>query len=235
MTFYTVRRTIGELLITAGVVLLLFAAWQLWWTDVESNAAAQESIEQFYGDLGNLDDPKLPPEKTDPNGMPINIGKDGVFAVMRVPRFGKEWVRPIVEDTEWFSLTRGIGHYDGAVGPGKIGNFALAGHRTTYGRPFHDIDTMVEGDKIIVETKSTYFVYEVTSHEIVSPQAMQVIAPVPGQPNAKPTTAMITLTSCHPKFSAAQRYVVHGKLIATAKRSEGLPGEYWAVPDGAPK
>ena len=226
---YLVRRTIGEVLITVGVVLLLFASWQLWWTDVESNAAARTSIDAFYG---NLDDPKNP-EKLDAKGMPITIGEDGVFGIIRIPRFGKDWVRPLVENTDWYPLTRGVGHYKGTVGPGTVGNFALAGHRTTYGRPFHNIDLMVPGDKIIVETKSTYFVYEMTASEIVAPWNMSVIAPVPDKPGVKPTEAMITLTSCHPKFSAAQRFIVHGKLLMKAKRADGLPGEIWAVPDGA--
>ncbi|MBK9476369.1 MAG: class E sortase [Tetrasphaera sp.] len=230
MTVYAVRRTAGELLITAGCFLLLFASWQLWWTDVESNAKASESVENF---LGLIEDPKTPPPPLDPNGIPVTIGKDGVFAVMYVPRFGKEWRRPIVQGTKWYPLTRGIGHYEKTVGPGKVGNFSLAGHRTTYGRPFHNIDRLQDGDRLIIETATTYFVYEVTSHDIVAPTAVEVVAPVPDQPGRTPTTPMITLTSCHPKFSAAQRYVVHGTLVTTAPRKGGLDGAYWAVPEGA--
>ena len=216
---YLVRRTIGEVLITVGVVLLLFASWQLWWTDVESNAAARTSIDAFYG---NLDDPKNP-EKLDAKGMPITIGEDGVFGIIRIPRFGKDWVRPLVENTDWYPLTRGVGHYKGTVGPGTVGNFALAGHRTTFGRPLHDIDRLADGDLVVVETAATVHVYEVASREIVFPTDVEVIAPVPSDAGAAPTAAVLTLTSCHPKFSATQRFVVHATLVESVPRAEWDP------------
>lgn len=230
MSFYTVRRTFGELLITLGCLLLLFASWQLWWTDVESNAKADTSVENFYN---AVNEPRPQPQKTDARGMPEALDQDGVFAVIRIPRFGSEWVKPVVQDTGWLSLTRGLGHYEETVGPGKVGNFSLAGHRTTYGRPLHDIEQVQDGDIIIVETKDVLYAYAVSSHEIVLPTDVGVIAAVPGDPSANATKKMITLTTCHPKFSAAQRYIVHGTLVAEATRKKGLPEKYFTVP--APK
>lgn len=229
MSFYVVRRTIGELFITLGCFLLLFTAWQLWWTDIESNAKAETSVTDFYK---SVNETGSSPQPTAADGMPAALGQDGVFAVIRIPRFGKDWVRPVVEDTQWLSLTRGLGHYDGTAGPGQVGNFSLAGHRTTYGRPLHDVEEVLDGDTIIVETKDTLYAYQVTTHEVVLPTTVNVIAPVPGEPGVKPTKKLITLTTCHPKFSAAQRYIVHGELVAQASRAQGLPEKYLAVPAG---
>ena len=141
--------------------------------------------------------------------------------------------RPVLQGTDHDTLTKGMGHYVGTAFPGQIGNFALAGHRTTYGRPLHNIDLLQKGDIIVVETKASYVVYAVDRHVIVTPDHVDVIAPVPQQPGAKPVEAWMTMTACHPKFSATQRYVVFAKLVKTIPRAEGLPASFMAVPAGA--
>ena len=138
-----------------------------------------------------------------------------------------------MEGTSKNVLAEGVGHYIGTALPGEVGNFATAGHRETYGHSYNDIDTLRTGDLIVIETKTAYHVYAVASHEIVLPSAVQVIAPVPGQPNARPVQAMMTLTSCYPRYSAAERYVVHATLSASYTRAEGLPASALASPKGA--
>ena len=109
--------------------------------------------------------------------------------------------------------------------PGAVGNFAVAGHRTTYGRPFHDIDRLRAGDTIVVETKTAYSVYAVKRHDIVAPTDVEVIAPVPAASRARSRPARwLTMTACHPKYSAAQRYVVFAELV------EDLPARPRACP-----
>ena len=130
-------------------------------------------------------------------------------------------------------LKKGVGHYQGTAMPGEVGNFAVSGHRTTYGRPFHDIDRLRQGDVIVVETKTNYVVYAVDRHVLVRPWQVEVIAPVPQHPGATPTTAVMTMTSCHPKYSATQRYVTFSHLVKVLPRSEGLPASFMAVPAGA--
>jgi sortase A len=130
-------------------------------------------------------------------------------------------------------LALGVGHYVGTAGPGKVGNFAVAGHRTTYGRPFHDIDRLQDGDRVVVETAGTVYVYEVTSREIVRPWEVDVIDPVPDQPGGTPTEAVITLTSCHPKYSATERFVVHGRLVAEVPRADWDPSTWLTTPKAA--
>jgi len=108
----------------------------------------------------------------------------------------------------------------------------VAGHRTTYGRPFSDIDLLQKGDVVVVETKASYVVYAVQRHVIVTPDRVEVIAPVPQEPGAKANQAWMTMTACHPRFSASQRYVVFAKLVKRIPRASGLPESYLAAPAG---
>ena len=130
-------------------------------------------------------------------------------------------------------LALGVGHYVGTAGPGQVGNFAVAGHRTTYGRPFHDVDRLRDGDRVVVETAATVYVYEVTSRDIVRPRDVEVIAPVPGEPGEAPVEAVLTMTSCHPKYAATQRFVVHGRLAETIPRAAWDPGAWLTTPSEA--
>ncbi len=227
-----VRRVIGwagEVLLTLGVLLLLFVAWQLWWTDVVANRDQAGIVTTLEDDFAR----ERTPVPVGADGIPEAIGKDGAFAIIRIPRFGEEYARPVIEGTERPVLALGVGHYAGTAGPGQVGNFAVAGHRTTYGRPFHDVDRLRDGDRVVVETAATVYVYEVTSRDIVSPRDVDVIAPVPGDPGAAPAGAVLTMTSCHPKYGATERYIVHGSLSETIPRAQWDPDLWLTPPSGA--
>lgn len=203
---------LGELLLTLGGLVLLFVVWQLLWTDVVSDRAQARTVTSLEQDFADA--------TRDPAGATgTRIGGDA-FAVVRIPRFGRDYERPLVEGTSAAELARGLGHYVGTAGPGEVGNFAIAGHRTTYGKPLAEIASLRPGDEVIVETAAGESVYAVRSHTIVRPWESEVIAPVPGDRAAKPTKAMLTLTSCHPRFSAKQRYVVHAELVRTRTREQ---------------
>lgn len=212
----------GELLVTLGVLVLLFAAWQLWWTDVVSNRAQTQIVDSLEASFAR-EDTAATSAPVPANGIPDALNDDGAFAVLRIPRFGDDYARPIIEGTGRDVLALGVGHYVGTAGPGQVGNFALAGHRTTFGRPLHDIDRLADGDLVVVETAATVHVYEVASREIVFPSDVEVIAPVPSDAGAAPTAAVLTLTSCHPKFAATQRFVVHANLVESVPRAEWDP------------
>ena len=107
---------------------------------------------------------------------------------------------------------------------------AIAGHRTTHGHPFFDLDALVEGDVVIIETRQSYVVYRMARSTVVRPSQSEVVAPVPQKLGAKPTEAWLTLTTCHPKFSAAQRLIVFAKLDRVVPRSEGAPPEMTTAP-----
>src|SRR5674476_354613 len=180
-------RTLGEVFITLGLLLFLFGAWQLWWTDVTANreqAITIHALEKGFGPAGTRERTAVAPLAT---LTKVPFGE--AFAIMRIPRFGADYARPVLQGTDHDTLTQGIGHYPGTAFPGQVGNFAMAGHRTTYGKPFSDIDLLQRGDVIVVETKSSYIVYVVDRHVIVTPDQVQVIAPVPQDPGAHPGPA----------------------------------------------
>jgi len=220
-------------LITVGLLLFLFVAWQLWWTDVTSNreqASTVSTLERGFGPAGL---PERGKEVTPPPLATLaKVPFGQAFGIMRVPRFGSDYARPVLQGTDHDTLIKGIGHYAGTAFPGQIGNFAVAGHRTTYGKPFATIELLRRGDIIVVETKASYFVYAVDRHVIVTPTHLEVIAPVPQHKGAQPTQAWMTMTACHPRFSASHRYVVFSKLVKAIPRASGLPASFVAVPAG---
>ena len=213
-----VLRGLGQTLITAGLVILLFVAYELYFTGIETARAQNQlsdEIEALWGRGGGYSTPD------DPQIQKIPLGS-GV-AILRVPRFGKNWHKVVVEGVGVGDLKQGPGHYPGTQLPGQIGNFVVSGHRTTYGAPFNRIDELEQGDPIVVETRDTWFTYRVSTKEIVPPSAIEVTYPVPKHADEKPTIARLTLTSCHPKYSARQRIIVFAQLADTKLKSAGLP------------
>jgi sortase A len=101
--------------------------------------------------------------------------------------------------------------------PGQVGNFSVAGHRTP--AIFWDLDQLQNNDEIVVETKDTWYVYRMNRSQIVLPTAVQVVAPVPDEPGKKATQAMLTITTCNPKFNNYQRLVVHATLDPSQTRA----------------
>ena len=221
---------LGELLITVGVLLLLFVAYQLMWT----NVTAQRASDQIATDLqdswaipatdGSSDpgDPGDPGE--DPEARP-EIGD--AFALMYIPRLSdKVWGMPVLESVALSDLARGIGHYPETQLPGEKGNFAVAAHRATNGEPFRDIDQLRVGDKVFVETQDSWFEYTLRRDQIVPPQATWVIDPVPFDPGATPTERLITLTTCNPRWGSTTRWVWWGDLTTSYDKADGeIPPE----------
>ncbi|WP_028051126.1 class E sortase [Cellulomonas sp. URHD0024] len=227
---------IGEVLITIGVLLFAFLVWQLWWTDVVGNRAQAQIVAELpfepvpsptpSGTLAAV--PVIAPPRHDDPPVMDEPPHATTFATMQVPRWDGEPARPVSEGTDRAGVldVLGIGHYKGTAMPGGVGNFAVAGHRTTYAKPFNRIAELKAGDPIVVRTTDNiWYVYRVTSTQIVEPSDIGVIAPVPGKPGETPTERMITLTTCHPMFSARQRYIVHGVLDYWAPTADGIPAE----------
>lgn len=223
--FDRVLGVVGELLITAGVFLLLFVGWQLWWTDVVANqqqAAVGQDLRSQWKDPLASDSPIRAPVG-DPMVLP-EPSRGTAFGFIHVPRFGSGWnARPILEGTSLDVLEEGVGHYKNTAMPGQVGNFAIAGHRVTYGRPMFQIEELQQGDAIVIETEQGWYTYRVSSTEIVRPTQTDVIAPVPGHRGQQPTERMLTITACHPKFSARERYIVHAAFDEWQPRSYGKP------------
>jgi sortase A len=123
----------------------------------------------------------------------------GAVGQLWIPRIGIS--DTIVQGVGDAQLEQGPGHYPGTALPGEVGNVAIAGHRTTYAHPFYNLDALAAGDDIYVLTTQGYFRYTVTGSQIVSPDDTAVLDPTPGK-------ATLTLTTCNPRYSAAQRLVV---------------------------
>lgn len=213
-----VVRTIGELLITAGLLIGLFLLWQLWWTDVVAHRQQAQEVQalsetfergEVAGDAVETPSGQFT-ESAPPSGE--------AFAIIHIPRFGDDYARPIIEDTGLDVLALGVGHYVGTAMPGEVGNFAVAGHRTTYGAPFNRIAELQPGDVIVVETATAYHSYRADHHQIVRPWQTEVIAPVPSEPETEPTERWMTMTSCHPMWSARERYILHSTWIESVPR-----------------
>lgn len=196
-----VIRSLGELCITAGLVLLLFVTYELWgtgrYTQEQQDVLGRELLEEWR-DTGDV------------TREHVKLGSG--MAMIRIPRLGDDYRYVIIEGIGTEDLRRGPGHYPGTALPGKTGNFVISGHRTTYSAPFERVGELRKGDTILIDTRDMQFEYEVTEQRVVSPSAVEVTAPVPLHPGKKPTKRMMTLTTCHPKYSAAQRLVIFAEL-----------------------
>lgn len=235
-----VVRGVGELCITLGAFLLLFVAWQLWWTDLTADreqAAITAELKLEWDDAQPASAPSptattattapAAPAGYGPPPVPGEVPAPGAaFAILHVPTFGPDYQpRPVLQGTSLDLLESGLGHYADSALPGSVGNFAVAGHRVTYGRPFNQIAELRAGDPIVVETADAWYVYRMRSADIVQPHQVEVVAPVPGDPGALPTERLLTLTACHPMYSARERYIVHAELDRWQPKSAGRPAE----------
>ncbi|MEU8321119.1 class E sortase [Nonomuraea sp. NPDC048881] len=205
----SIFRAVGELSITAGLVLMLFCAYLLWGTGAYTKSQQlllqrELAAEKAERDRGRIDK--------------IQLGR--AVAMLSIPRLGRDYRYAIVEGVDAEHLKKGPGHYPDSAMPGQIGNFVVSGHRTTYAAPFKELDELERGDEIIVDAREARYTYRVTSQDVVEPTEVEVLAPVPGKPDIRPIRAYITLSTCHPEYSAAQRLIVYGVLKKTELRKE---------------
>ncbi|MER6808413.1 class E sortase [Actinomadura nitritigenes] len=201
-----VIRGLGELCITAGVIVMLFVTYELWGTGQYTSAQQDRLGKQL---LKSWQAPKVTTEK-------VRLGNG--LAMIRIPKFGKKYHYVIIEGVGVSDLRKGPGHYPGTALPGQVGNFVVSGHRTTYSAPFNKLGELDRGDEILIDTRDGQYVYKVTDRRIVKPTEVDVTAPVPFHPGRRPTDRMITLTTCHPKYSAAKRMIIFGELTSAVTR-----------------
>jgi sortase (surface protein transpeptidase) len=245
----TLSRGVGQTLITIGLVALLFVAYELWVTDLFASRSQQQlsdQIQEQWQDTPTVAPAEPAPAEAPPpfTPAPIDVGVGDPFAVLHIPRLTDGYSRVVVEGTAQNQLAQGPGHYLDTAMPGEQGNLAIAGHRVGRGSPFLDLDRMRPGDPIVVETADAWFVYRVLGdpatgdfgtdpsgipgQQIVRPTEVSVISPTPGGPADGPSSgAYLTLTTCHPKYSAQQRLVIHARL-------DGAAVSKATTPDGPP-
>ncbi len=216
MTITGVRIAVGKLFLLVGVVLILFIPYLLWGTDVlaaQSQAnLRRELASQIAPGRADPAATTAPPTSTGAPALAAHLGdppEGTAVGTITIPAIGLSMV--VVEGTGSAELRMGPGHYSGTPLPGEAGNSAIAGHRTTYLRPFYSLNALRPGDRIIVTTVQGTFTYRMTSSLIVPPDDVSVVAPT--------TFPELTLTTCNPRWSATQRLVVHARLAASVLAS----------------
>lgn len=227
----SVPGVLGELLITAGVVVIVFLGWYVWLDDIVAGGQQQQAAEEVQEELQNQwergeGNVKVPVDPGEPVvATPVAAGE--TFATLIVPRFGADYTRPIAAGVDLRTVLNnrqiGIGHYPETQMPGGLGNFAIAAHRTTYGAPFAQIADLRIGDRIFVETVDGWYEYAFRGLEYVWPTEVEVLAPVPQAPELAPTDRLLTMTSCNPRFSEAERIIAYAVLDNWYPRADGPP------------
>ena len=226
-----VTGVVGRVLLGVGVLILLFVAYQLWGTGIAESHSQSLLRQRFEAELrhdrgttpttsttapsGSTSAPSTstsapsggasttttePAPTVGPTMAAPNEGSP--VGIIRIDKIGLDKV--IVEGTSTNDLRQGPGHYSGTPLPGEAGNASIAGHRTTYGAPFYDLDKLSAGDLIDITTVQGAFTYQVTGSLVVSPSDEAVVADT--------TSPQLTLTTCNPRFSASTRLVVKAKL-----------------------
>jgi sortase A len=243
-----VLRGVGQTLITLGLVVLLFAVYEVWITNIFAHRAQQKVYNALEQQWRNGHDPLALP------GTGVQTIAPGTgIAVLYMPRLGADYHFAIVQGNTIptdSDLEKGPAHYADTQLPGQVGNFGVAGHRVGKGEPFLNLDKLRVNDAVIVETKSMWWVYrvlgskpgsdpqdnmsdvplknadvpsvQVPGREIVDPSQGQVLLPIPNYPQyttANATVALMTMTTCHPKFTASQRMIVHAELAGQVRNN----------------
>src|SRR6266516_7426285 len=203
----TVLRVFGECCVTAGAIVLLFLAYLLWGTALATSAHQHAFATQLQRQWQTHHDVR-------PAVTRLHLVTGQPFAFIRIPRFGGSWRFAIVQGTGLTQLALGPGHVPGTALPGQIGNFAVAAHRVTAGNPFYRLNDLRPGDKVMIETATATYTYQVTTTELVLPDDTAVLDPVPGHPRQHPREAMITLITCDPPWTGTHRIIVFGSLQA---------------------
>ncbi len=204
---------IGAALFALGLLLVAFVAYQLWGTalyeaQAQSHLKSELSYQLHHALPATLTASQrlgLPAiaTKTAPTQPDPEI--DQPVGLLSIPKIGI--LDAIVEGVGEAQLEQGPGHYPGTSLPGEAGNVAIAGHRTTYAHPFYNLDALSPGDVIYILTAQGLFQYTVNGSQIVAPTNVSVLNTVPGK-------STLTLTTCNPRYSAAQRLVVTANLDA---------------------
>ena len=227
----------GELLITLGALMGLFLAWHLVLNDTiqgdlqtqsATGLAKQWQVPELPNQSQEPSSPAVKPSKEEPP-VTVSPAEGKAFALLYVPRFGTDYVRTIAEGVDVKTVLNsrilGIGRYLESDQLGSYGNFALAAHRTTFGAPFGDIGELRIGDQIYVEVPEGWHSYAFRNLEYVWETDVEVLNSFPKMKEEASRSRVITLTSCHPKFTVSERVIAYGLYSGWYPRAGGPPSE----------
>ncbi|SEE90224.1 class E sortase [Streptomyces sp. Ag109_O5-10] len=218
-------RTVSELCITVGTLILLFVAYVLFWTGVKADSEMHDQIDQLqrrWSATATVH-PTAKASTAPATSAAYHYGSP--FAIMYIPRFGFTWNKPVLEGTGTDVLKKGLAHYARTARLGQVGNFAVAGHRRTYGDPFLDFPKLREGDAIVLTDGTTWFTYRIDKGPYKTvPTDVEVIDPVPRKSGYTRPGRYLTLTTCDPEWGHSHRLIVWAHLDSTRPVESGRPG-----------
>lgn len=193
----------GKTLISTGLLLLLFVAYQLWGTGL-AERQAQDNLKSQFATTTTL--PVTTPTNAPTTTLaPVAPKKGDVVAQIIIESINVE--KFVVAGVGYKELEKGPGLFTGSPLPGQLGNVAIAGHRTTYGAPFSRLDELVTGDRIVMKTPQASFTYLVSAApKIVGASDVDVIRTIDA------TRATLTLVTCHPKWTSKNRLIISAEL-----------------------
>lgn len=216
----------GELLVTASAVIFLYLIYNAWFTNITAQAQATELAKQIEQSL-DLHDAK--PLNTEDNATSSSNQSAAAKALglLYIPRLKDQvWGLPIVEGVGHHELSLGVGHYSSTNLPGESGNFAIAGHRATNGEPFAYFETLQAGDLVYVRTEAGWFEYQLTANQKIQESEIWVLSDSPEGLSIEPGAALITLTTCDPRWNSVRRWAWWGTLTSSYVDGE-IPSAVW--------
>ena len=215
---------LGELLITAGVLVLLFLAWQLWVNNAVVAGNQMNKVAQNSQQWASTSATSGATVDFGPAPVLAKVGKGDTIGNLYIPRLGASSTRAVAESVEpKQSLNRGyFGHYSTSQWPGQPGNFAVAVHRSGWGTGFAQAQLLRTGDRIYLETPNGFYGYTVRNIEYVKPTSVNVLNPVPGTGvEAVAGQSILTITTCSPQDGNVERLVTYAVLDSWRPRSAG--------------
>ncbi|MFI7408295.1 class E sortase [Streptomyces sp. NPDC049627] len=229
-----VVRTVSELCITVGTVIVLFVVYVLFWTGVKADGVMDDQIDRLQEQWargavrptaaapGNPVSPGEGSPTSPPKPAPYTA--DEPFAIMYIPRLGFTWNKPVLEGTATKTLKKGLGHYANTAQLGQKGNFSVAGHRRTYGDPFKDFPRLRPGDAVVLTDGTTWFTYRIDKGPYKTlPTDIEVIDAVPRKSGYTREGRYLTLTTCDPEWGHSHRLIVWAHLDSTQPVEAGKP------------
>lgn len=213
---------IGVILMLAGLALLGWVAWQMWgtnWVSQKEHRKITTDLQQEWRSGEAL--------------SPRHVPKGEASALIRIPKFGKGYVVPVLEGMSDRVLSKGFGHFEDSADPGEVGNYALAGHRVTHGEPLRRLPELGPGDKVIVETADATHTYvlDTDPNKLIVPfTAVWVLDPLPHnpepggpEPKQEEGQRLITLTTCSELFHTDNRMIAFGHLVSSNPKESAAP------------
>lgn len=209
-----VVRWSGTTFVSAGLIILLFALFELVGTSLITNARQRTLAVEFQDVLASPPPTVAPSPTASPTASPARPRKHPrPIARIVIPKIAVNEI--VVEGVRLADLAYGPGHYPSSAKIGQRGAAAIAGHRTGWGSPFINLDRLRPGDEIVLTAAEATYTYRITGTAVVDPDQTWVLG---GDPNSKATHKLV-LTTCTPKYTSKRRLIVWADLAATQKKA----------------